>query len=558
MLKELEKQLKQLISNELELVVPPNKEMGDLAIPCFKYAEKIQKNPVEVAKETAQKIQLADLEWVSNVKNIGPYINIYLNTKKFASQVLEKIKEKGVDYGSSYEGKDKKILIEYPSQNTHKEFHVGHLRNICIGNTLVNLYKKHGYKVIPINYINDFGAHVAKCLWGILNFHKDEEPEENKQEWLGNVYAEATKAIDDNEEKKKEVAELQKRLETKDPEIYALFEKTKKWSLNGFDEIQKELKTLHEKVFFESDIKENGQKKVNELLEKGIAKVGEGGAVIVDLEEYDLGIALVKKSSGVGVYMTSDLALVEEKKKLYPDISESINVTGIEQNFYFKQLYKILELMGFEYKMTHIGYGLVNLSTGKMSSRKGNVVLYKDVFAQVFEYLRHETKQRHTDWGVEKIDEVSKILTLGAIKFSMQKHEAVKNFVFDIEEVASVSGYTGLYPLYTVARINSVLAKINNIPPGGDMLENEEKDVVLLLAQYEDVCDKALTAYNPSVLTRYCFDLSTVFNNFYTKYRILDKNGNVINGARVELCKNTKKVLENALKILSIDTVQEM
>ncbi len=560
MLEELKKQLQGLLSFDVELDFSPNKQMGDLAIPCFSLAKEQQKNPIEIASDLTQKIKLGNLEIIEKVESKGPYVNLFLNTNILAQKILGKVKN-NENYGSNNFGNGKKVLIEYPSQNTHKEFHVGHLRNICIGNVLVNLYKKSGYEVYPINYINDFGAHVAKCLWGIKFLHNGVEPSENKQEWLGQVYAEANKEIGDDSVKKLDVAEIQKELETKTGEMYELFQKTREWSLEGFDKIQAELGLKHEQTFFESDIKEKGQKIVDELIEKGFAKKGEGGAIIVDLEKYGLDIVLLRKSNGSGVYMTSDLALAELKKEKYPDIDESINITGIEQNFYFKQLFKILEVNSFEYKMTHIGYGLVNLPNGKMSSRKGNVVLYKYVYNQVFEYLYNETKQRHPDWNKEKINENTKKLTLAGIKFGMQKHEASKNIVFDVEESTAISGYTGLYVLYTVARINSILKKAENNETEngvGELKEDEEKVLLLELSKYEDICKKALENYNPSVITRYCFDLASAFNNFYTKYRIVEAETVGLRVGRVLLSSSTKNVLKNALEILSIEPVEEM
>jgi len=207
MLEELKKQLQDLLSFDVELDFSPNKQMGDLAISCFSLAKEQQKNPAEIASDLAQKIKLGNLEIIEKIESKGPYVNLFLNTGVLAQKILGKVKN-NENYGSNNFGSGKKVLIEYPSQNTHKEFHVGHLRNICIGNVLVNLYKKFGYEVSPVNYINDFGAHVAKCLWGIKFLHNGVEPSENKQEWLGQVYAEANKEIGDDPVKKLYVAEI--------------------------------------------------------------------------------------------------------------------------------------------------------------------------------------------------------------------------------------------------------------------------------------------------------------------------------------------------------------
>lgn len=499
-------------------------------------------------------------DWMFTTFETNVFLNFNIHNGIFAKLVIEEIEKKGKDYGTNKLGKGKKVMIEYPSQNTHKEFHIGHLRNVGIGNTLVELYKKSGYKVLPVNYINDFGSHVVKCLWGILKFHKDEEPETNKQKWLGQVYAEASTYVKEHPEVQVEVDELQKKLEARDKEIWPLFEKTKQWSIEGFDKLQSELQVQHDKVFYESDVKDRGQEKVDELLKKGIAEVGEGGAIIINLEKYDLDIALLRKSTGSGLYMTSDLALAEKKFK--ENIEESITITGIEQNFYFKQLFKVLELSGFKNKMTHIGYGLVNLPEGKMSSRSGNVILYEDLRDQIYGQLLVETQQRHPEWSEEQVRGTVFKLTMAVLKFTMQKHEAQKNIVFDIKEAVSFEGFSAPYILYVVARINSLIKKsesqkIKGIIDYAVLQEPEEKKLLLLLAEYPEVIKKALLNYNPSVITKYCFDVAQTFNEFYNKHQILNVADSLVY-SRLSLCRAVKQVLVQALNILTIETVEEM
>ena len=331
-----------------------------------------------------------------------------------------------------------------------------------------------------------------------LVFRKTEDPRietsfliKNKQKWLGMIYAEANKYIAKHKEVKQELVEYQKRFEARDPKIMKLFQLTRQWSIEGFNKIHEELGVRHEKVFFESKIKNKGQKIVDELLEKKIATVGEGGAIIIDLQPYNLDVALLRKSSGSGVYLTSDLALAKEKFKRIK-VDQSINITGTEQNFYFKQLFKILELEGFHNKMTHIGYGLVNRSDGKMSSRLGNVILYDDLKNEIFEKLFQETKNRHEEWNEKKLKEVTQILTQAVLKFTLLKHEAEKTISFDIKEATNMEGYNALYILYTVARINSMERKsglkINKKKINFQLLDNnEEKNLLLFIANYSAI-----------------------------------------------------------------------
>ncbi|MEK7213069.1 MAG: arginine--tRNA ligase [Patescibacteria group bacterium] len=566
--KEIEQALQSAgVKGGFGLSVPPKPELGDLSFTCFEVAKNWKMSPAEAAKKIEVSLdslrQLADRgndNIVEKIKAFGPYVNFYLNSGKTTEVVLKAIQKQGKKYGQSKLGAGKKALIEYPSNNTHKELHIGHLRNICIGNALVNLFSVSGHKTISVNYVNDFGAHVARCLWGLQKFHAKENPPADKQKWLGEIYAESSQYLAQHPKLAGEVAELQKKLEAKDKTIWPLFKQTRAWSLEGFDKAFKELGVKHKAVFYEKDVKDKGQKVVDELLKKNIAKVGEGGAIIADLKPYGLDIGLLRKSNGSGLYLTSDLGLAKAKAKKYKP-SESIHITGTEQDFYFKQLFKILELAGYKYKMTHLGYGLVNLPTGKMSSREGKVVLYETVRDEVYKDVWAETKSRHHDWPEKQVEETAKKISLAAIKFEFLKHEAAKIIVFNIEEAISFNGFTGPYVLYAVARINSLLkkAKSAGFKVNSNLLkEPEEKKTVLLLAGYDEVLKKALENYNPSVLVKYAFDVAQQFNDFYNKHNVTNAGSEELIKARLALCVSVKQVLENVLEILTMETVEEM
>ena len=541
-----------------ELATPPKAEMGDVAFPCFTLSKTLGKNPAEIAKEIASKITVGGL--VERVAVFGPYVNFILSPSAVIGEVVGEVLKKKKDYGALTSGKGNKILLEYPSNNTHKEFHIGHFRNVCIGNTLTGLYRATGSKPHVVNYLNDFGSHVAKCLWGLLKFHGSEKPPANKQKWLGEIYAEASRYLKDHPEAESEVVEIQKKLEAKDKSIWKLFMETREWSIEKFDGLFKELGVKHEAVFYEKDIKAKGQKIVDELLKKKIAEVGEGGAIIVDLTAHGLDIALVRKSNGVGLYLTSDLPLAEEKFQKYK-VDESIVITAQEQQFYFRQLYKILELMGFKKKLTHISYGFVTLPEGKMSSRTGKVILYEDLRDQVYDHLLKATQERHADWPKKKIKQTARALALAALKFDMQKHDAVKNIVFDIKEATSVEGFSGPYVLYSIARINSILRKAGKVSKKVSFASttmSEEKRLALLMGGYSAMLEKALEQYNPSVVARYCFDLAQAFNDFYAKCPILTDDDLTTSAARLALSQAVKNVLINGLSLLSITPVEEM
>jgi len=547
---------------EIKLEQPPEPDKGDLAFPCFEYAQKHGEDPVEVADHLADLADGVHGQGIfEDVQAMGPYVNFFLNLSDIADDVLPQIKKQGSEYGFMEKGEGEEILIEYPSPNTHKRFHIGHLRNVCIGNVIRELYERNDYEVSTVNYVNDFGVHVAKSLWGILNLYDGEIPQENTDEWLGKVYTEASKKIVENEEYKQEVESILKKITNQNSEIIDLFEQTREVSLEKLEKIFEELGVKHDEIYFESNLEERGQEIVEELLEQGLAEEGKKGAIIVDLSEYDLDIALIRKSNGEGVYITSDLALAEEKHHDYPTAQESIYITGNEQEFHFQQLFKILELHEFEKEMTHIGYGLVNLPEGKMSSRAGNVVLYDDLKEQLFAKLKEETKDRHPDWGEEKIKEKAQKLTTAVAKFELQKHESHKDITFDIEQATNFEGYSAPYVLYVVARINSLREKaeveLDNI--NFDLFkQQEERRLIMKLSKFAEVVDTSLEDYNTSNITRYCFDLAQAFNNYYSEHSIIHDSNEDLTKARLALAVSTRQVLKNALEVLTIETLEKM
>lgn len=564
----LEEKISQILSENglnfnVQFSTPPNPQMGDLAFPCFELAKSQGKNPVECATLVKEILEKADLKkyGVDKVITAGPYVNFFYNSGAVAKSILESIQKQGKKYGFNDSQKGKKVIIEYPSNNTHKELHIGHLRNICLGNALTRIFVANNVSITPINYLNDFGAHVAKCLWGLQKFHANEKPpKDQEQKWLGEIYAEASGYLEEHSELKEESFAMQKKLEARDKSIWSLFKKTRQWSIDGFDKAFKELGLKLTNTFYEQDVKDNGQKVVDELLKKGVATVGEGGAIILDLTSENLDIALLRKSNGAGLYLTSDLGLAIAKNKKYKNISESITLTGSEQNFYFKQLFRVLQKAGYNYKMTHIGYGLVMLPDGKMSSRKGKVILYDDVRDEVYGKILEETTKRHADWNKKKIAKTAWTVAMAAIKFDFLKHEAAKTIVFDFAAATKFEGFTGPYVLYMVARINSILrkAKLSKAVDFGLLSSPEEKQLVLMLGEYGEAIKKSFNNYNPSVLTKYSFDVAQAFSNFYAKHSVLNNDNKEITKARLALCSATKQVLQNCLSLLSIDTVDEM
>lgn len=533
---------------------PPEPEMGDIAVPCFALAKELKKAPPRIAQDIAKNIQTDNAIYVASVKANGPYVNFTLKTDVVADYVLSYIEERADAYGSD-KTQSQTIQFEYSQPNTHKAFHIGHLRNAVLGYALTKLLASQGNTVHAVTYVNDVGSHVAKCLWGLETFFEGNIPQNERGRFLGNVYAKAAQELEDHPEYHTRVSEILRKLESEDADTMKRWKETRQWSLDGFETIYKDLNISFEKTYCESEVKQRGHAIVDELLNKGIARESEG-AVIVDLSEYGLDVLVVRKSDGTGLYATSDLGLAEEKAK--EEWNESIVLTDIRQSLYFKQLVKALELMGNTRVFKHLGYELVRLVGSSMSSRKGTVILYEDFRDEVIVYARQETSARHTDWSEEKIDETAHALALAAIKFSMLRVKPENIITFDKEEALSFSGFSAPYILYTNARIASIIKKQTVNEAHGHSFDHPcEKELVIMLSRWEETVSRAAHENNPSDICTYLHNLARAFSAFYEACTIKDAQPAAAYG-RMRLIQAITQTMENGLTLLGIPVLREM
>lgn len=540
--------------NEESLTIPPNSKMGDFALPCFGVAKVHEKTPNEMAQKAANKIiayQDKENKFFEKAETAGPYLNLFLDKQFLNSEVLsaDLVSKHKTDTGE-------KVMIEYSQPNTHKEFHIGHLRNACLGASLVEIIKFSGKNVISSTYVNDVGTHVAKCVWNYMKNHLDEQIPENRSKFFGDIYAEAVRKIEENEDLKKEVAEFEQKLENKDKDVIKVWKKTRDWCVEEFKDVYKLMNIKFDKWYYESDVMDKGKEIVDNLLEKGIAKKSEG-AVIVDLKKYDLDVFLILKSDGTRLYSTSDLALAYTKAKEKANIS--YYVVDNRQSLHFKQLFKTLELDGFKEKMIHIAYDFVTLPEGAFSSRKGNAVTFGEFFETISNKAKEETQKRHGTWSSKQVDEVARKVALSALKFFMLKYDKNSVIEFDFNKAMSMDGDTGTYILYTVARINSILRKekVKKKVDYATLVEDEEKSLILKLDAFAGVVQRAAKEYSPNCLTTYLIELAQLFNNFYHSHSVLQAEP-IIKEARLLLINQVKNVLAKGLDLLNIQYLEEM
>jgi len=531
--------------------VPKDSKLGDFAFPCFALAKEMKKNPVEIAKSLAEKINNKEFE---KVVATGPYINFFLDKSNLALDILKKIEKEKDKYGSSKLGKDK-VMIEFSQANTHKAFHVGHIRGTSIGESLSRIFEFLGNRVIRTNYQGDTGMHVAKWIWCYKKYHSKDKLREDES-WVASIYVDAVRRLAENELFQDEVNVVNQQLELgKDKALVSLWKKTRKISLDSLERIYKELNTGFDKYYFESEVELPGKDIAKELVKKGIAKISDE-ATIVDLNDCGLSVWVLLRKDGTVLYSAKDLALVEKKFNDFK-LDKSINIVADEQNLHFRQLFKTRELMKFKdaKKCQHIPFALVRLPEGKMSSRTGNNILYSEFLEEMKDYAKSEIIKREKI-NSKELEERALKISVAAIKYAMLKQHSNNVIVFNKEEALNFEGNTGPYLLYSYARAKSILKKAKIKPKTQKVqLSETEKQLITKLSNFPEVVSHSYTQLSPSLIANYAFELSQLFNEFYHSSQVI---GSEQEGFRLSLVSCFSQVLKNSLHLLGISTIEKM
>jgi arginyl-tRNA synthetase len=553
----LKKEVKVDVDKLLE--IPPNSELGDFAFPCFILAKELKKAPNKIAEELSNKIK--PTKYIVKIQNVGPYVNFFINPKEFSKYVLEEISKNKLCYGSQKKQKDK-IMVEYSQPNTHKAFHVGHLRGTSLGESLSRILKHLGYNVIQANYSGDTGAHIGKWLWNYLKNHKGEWPKENIAQWIASIYVEAVKKVEENPKYQDEVNAINYKLENHlEKDLEKLWKKTKKLSIKCFNKIYKDLDAHFNEWFFESEMENPGKEIVKDMLKRGLVEISDD-ATIINLENYNLGIWVLLRKDGTVLYSSKDLALAKIKFQKYK-IDRAVYVIGNAQSLHMRQLFKTLELMGFKQanKCYYLSIEEVRLPSGKMSSRTGVNILYEDMVENMMQHAIKETKKRHKDWGKSKLEKVAKALTISALKFDMLIQDNNKKIIFDSVKSLAFEGDTGPYLQYTYARSNSILKKagkmdLKNVDYSAYKL-SQELNLIRALNRFKEVVYRAGESYKPNLLANYTLTLAHTFNEFYHHCSCIVENKE-LSKARLLLVTNFKGVMALSLNLLAIPILESM
>ncbi len=557
--------------------IPFRGEWG-ISTPLFPIAAQESRSGKRVnIPERAQELAmgLADTldtpEGFKRVEAVRGYLNFYFETREFSRRVLQSVLGRGDNFGRG-DRKDQQVMVEYSQPNTHKSFHVGHLRSAILGDSLSRILEFAGYEVVRANYPGDIGLHVIKWLWNYLTRHAGEKPPSDITQWMGDIYVEANHRLDEDPELEKEVRALYARWDCKDPEVVALWQETRQWSLDGFKQLYGELDIHFDIYYFNSQMEAPGKEIVKMLIDQGIAADERPeGPVIVKLDEL-LGnkketyrVLVVLRSDGTALYQTEDLALTLKKFQDYPQLSRSIYVVDVRQTLHFQQVWKTLEITGYEEpkKCFHIPYEIVNLPGNVvMASREGTIVLLEDLIREARERALAVVEEKNPDLTVEEKHKVSNAVGLGALRFPMLARDNTKTVTFDWEAALDFNGQAAPYIQYAHVRATSILKRAGGL--GGTIvplplaaLEASEVQLIDMISRVPAEIQRAADEYKTLQITNHAYDLAKAFNDFYRSCPVIQAEAEV-RAYRLFLVAAARQSMANLLKLLGIEAPEVM
>jgi len=542
---------------------------------CFQVAaaEARSGKPVKVpvrAQEIAEAVldMIGIPEGFSRADAVRGYINIYIDPPTYAQKVIRTVLENGDAFGKGAP-KGERVMVEYSQPNTHKAFHVGHLRNVILGGAMANILEHAGYETIRANYIGDIGWHVIKWMWCYLKYYDGQEPEGDRNEWIQQIYSRATSLVESDPELEAEARQIFARWDQGDPEIHELWKRTRKWSLDGFGPIYEALGEHFDVIFSESDFEDSGKELVDDLIARGIA-IDErpDDAVIVRLDEL-LGLEketyrtlVVLRSDGTSLYSTKDLPLAITKFEEW-HVDRSIYVIDVRQAFYLQQIFKLLEVMGFEQakKCHHLSYEIVNLPGNvTMSSRKGTVVMFNDLLKEAISRAADIIEEKNPALAPDQKRHIAHVVALGALKYPLLAVDSNKVATFDWDRALDFNGQAAPYIQYAHVRASSILSKAGTLPDQTTLrhaLEPQEIALLDRISRFPEAVQRSAEDYKPLIIANYTYDLAREFTDFYLSCPVL-KAEKPQREFRLRLTAAAKQTLANSLRLLGITALEVM
>jgi len=545
----LKEEIAKALGVDAKEVEEPEK-YGDFAYACFSLAKKLRKDPKDIANDLAKKL---NIKFVDRIEAVGPYVNFYVNWGDFGQELFKSVNEK---YG--FNKAKKTAVVDLSSPNPAHPFHMGTTRSTILGEALSRILESQGWDVKRFCYMNDLGKQFSILLLGYQMLGNNAKPEGKPDVWLGNLYFDINKKIAEDPSLEGKAEELLKKYERGDKEIKKLAEKVLNWCLEGFKENWDSLGIKFKDIFFESSMKDESHKVIEELKSKNLIFDADG-ASILKLEP-ELPNTVIVRSDGTGLYLTRDIATTLWKFKHYkPDLN--IWVVAEDQKLHFQQQFKVIQLLGFgelAKKCFHLGYSMVLLEGEKMSARKGHMILWDDLLKEGIERALKEIETRWSDLPVKEREKRAKAIALGSIVYFIVKYSPEKTVNFSWDNALRFEGDTGPYLQYAYARANSILEKARIKKFDVKNLKDEKEiKVIKLLSKYPSVLEKSSDELKPHLLANYLYDLVDSFNEFYQSIPVL-KSEEELKNARLKLVEAVKIVLGTGLELLGIPILEKM
>ncbi len=553
---------------------PANLEWGDYATNiALKLTKELGQPTKDIANKVAYGASLALVSGSGDVSDLQPFSEIYAAPNGFINfrisplwlnKLLNQISALNKDYGSSSIGAKESLVVEFSQANSNKPLHIGHARNNFIGSSLSNIYEFLGFDVTKANYIGDIGIHICKSMLMYKKYADNQTPDKKPDHYIGDFYIRFEQESVNNKELISEAQELLRRWEAKDPEVLALWEKLNSWVYEGWEETFKDQNVEFDSLEYESNCIDVGKEIVDIAVSKGVAVKDSTGAIIAKLEQYDLPDKVLLRSDGTSLYSTKDLQLALDSWNKY-HFKKRLYVVDSRQSDYFKQIFKILEVLGFDWaeRLIHVQYGFVTLPEGKMSSRTGVVVNADDVFNKIEELELAEVSKSLKE--IDNKEDVARKVALAAFRYGILKVDPKQDLVFDYALVTRFDGNTGPYLMYSYARSQSILAKLTveerellvDLKPYA-LIDNVESGLMRVLYRFPEVVLEAGDKRAPNLVCNYLYEVAQAFNGFYSDHSIMNAENNDQKYFRASLTQSVGIVLRNGLELLGIPVVERM
>ncbi len=555
------------LEEKLSFSLPPRPEVGDLAFPMFPFAKGFRLAPPVIAQAVVEAFEGKGL---CRAVPEGPYLNIFLTRPAFVERTCGEVFTEADRYGCSSLLEGQKIMIEFSSPNTNKPLHLGHLRNNALGESISRILQASGAEIYKVNLVNDRGIHICKSMLAYQKMGQGVSPESTGRKsdhLVGDFYVKYNEWAKEDSTAEEQAQEMLRLWEEGDPEVRKLWARMNHWVLEGIKETYRKTNISFDRYYYESEVYLSGKDLVYKGLEEGVFYKAEDGSIRLDLGELHMDNKILLRSDGTSVYITQDLGTPVARHEDFP-FDRLIYVVGAEQEYHFKVLFYALGKLGYPWatSLYHLSYGMVNLPEGKMKSREGTVVDADDLLEELTHLAKEEIHKRERVDAVEGMDEIAQAVALGALHYYLLQVSPPKDMTFNPRESLSFQGNTGSYLLYTAARINSLLEKLENkgeeyevLSPGYELLGGDpEWELAKNLSLFPEVVREGAKALNPSTIATYLYELAKSFSHFYHNCPILQEENKALARGRIELARATLQVLKNGFALMNIPFLTRM